>query len=423
MKTSKIGRITLAITLIFLGIVLLLKNFIKIDIFNVLSIMWPCIIILFGLEIIITKLVYERKEIDVKTKIDVISVIILSMVVFILAITSFVRTIYLDEIGSSDFKSFVKRVTRTNYKYSQDIEDTFTISSEGKNELKVDDYYGDVSIVKGEGNEVKVEAKITYKYDDNKYGQKTVKDFLKVRENGDSIEINTSDVKDYFNRLSSDVFIEKMEYRVTLPNNLLLDLDQKYGKTNLENIEKPIDVDSNYSNMTLKNITGKLDIESGYSDISIDSVNGDVEIEDKYSEIDIKNVSGNLKADKKYGDMSLEKINNNLDIVSEYANIDIKESNKSVYIKSKYGDIKYMVANPIQEKLEIYSQYGDTDISIPANQEGNFNIINEHGEIENQLGLKVEDKMNKQIVRQTKGSGEVRININTKNENVRLNSN
>jgi len=81
MKKKKLGVITLAITLISLGVLLLLNNFADIDIFKVFSIIWPCIIILFGLEMIIVRQLYKSRNEDVNVSIDTISVILLIIII------------------------------------------------------------------------------------------------------------------------------------------------------------------------------------------------------------------------------------------------------------------------------------------------------------------------------------------------------
>jgi len=83
MNRKKIGTITLAITLIALGSLLLARNFIDVDTRLLLSILWPSIIIIFGIELIITKTLFAKEESKDNVKIDGLSITFLIFIVII----------------------------------------------------------------------------------------------------------------------------------------------------------------------------------------------------------------------------------------------------------------------------------------------------------------------------------------------------
>lgn len=103
MKERNIGVFTLAITLILLGGLFLFNNFTKVDIHYILSIFWPSVIVLLGLEIVFSKLIFGKDETKNKLTISGKSIFFILVILFISFILSWIHKNPLDIAINGDF--------------------------------------------------------------------------------------------------------------------------------------------------------------------------------------------------------------------------------------------------------------------------------------------------------------------------------
>lgn len=91
-KKVKVGIITLAIGLIIIGSLWTLDNIYPMSWISKAVNFWPVILILFGIELIITKILYEGKE-GVSVTIDLGIILLLIFIIFIMGGISFINTV------------------------------------------------------------------------------------------------------------------------------------------------------------------------------------------------------------------------------------------------------------------------------------------------------------------------------------------
>lgn len=81
MKTKRVGTVSMALVLIFFGILLLMSQFMMISAFELFIRFWPVILIVLGSEVLYY--LYRNSEEEVKIKYDIFSIFI---VIFILLV-------------------------------------------------------------------------------------------------------------------------------------------------------------------------------------------------------------------------------------------------------------------------------------------------------------------------------------------------
>ena len=85
-EIKRIGKTTFGITFILVGIALILQIFIKQDIFKYVMLMWPIVLILFGIEV----LYYSHKK-DVSIKYDTLGIFLSFLIIIFGSIFSIVN--------------------------------------------------------------------------------------------------------------------------------------------------------------------------------------------------------------------------------------------------------------------------------------------------------------------------------------------
>lgn len=95
-KEKRVGTYTFGVMLIIIGISVLVMTFTKFDFFKYLLMLWPVVLIGLGIEIL-----YLNSKTNINMKIDFISIILMTVVLFFTAIFSlgnyFVNKVLYDE--------------------------------------------------------------------------------------------------------------------------------------------------------------------------------------------------------------------------------------------------------------------------------------------------------------------------------------
>lgn len=464
MKEKKIGIFTLAVSLILLGVLFLMNNFMDMKIYHILSIAWPVIIILLGLEIIFSKILFGKD--DSKLAISGKSIFFIILIVGIAFIFSNIHQIplYLDING--DFIPMVyKNETITN----KDIK----IQVKDKSKLKIINGFGHVNVKKGEGKDIKVNmlVKMRHNYEE-KEAERIASDMLKViNDSSDTIKLINNREKYTVNNQVKNL---EVDLDITIPYDMELDITNKYGEIIVNDCGKAAIIENKHGNVFIDTLNGNIDVKNSYGEIEIADVQGNVKVENrhgkvlvnqiskdvsiaveygvvkindiggnadisnthepiaaqkiggnlaiesKYCELDIDEVNKDLNINGKHGNIQCEKIGGDARINNEHGSIKLVQANKSVDIKNRYGQIVFESNELISEKLEIENEHDGIDITLPDSQEGTFNIYSKHGRINNSFGLDVNKDNNEESIKQSIGNSNVKININAINGDIRI---
>lgn len=356
MNTKKVGKITLALTLISLGVIMLFRN--SIDVLKLLELYIPIVLVVLGLEILVSKLYYERREYQVKA--DVGSIIITMLIVLVIGgILASVRI-----IGGNMFNIDIPNIDIINeirYKNSGEIQGELEFDATPNLNLETD--YSDVEILRGDGEKVKIEGLVEYRYNSESNSNLKLDDILQVDSSGDTISIS---YKKREVESLREIGIDKVSYRVYIPEKLEnSDLKLSYSIATMNDIE-----------------TDKSKIKTNYSDIYMSNINGDVAINSNYGRLDIENAEGIYGVDTNYTELDVSSLKGKLTVSANYGDIDIENIRDSVTANLNYSDLNVSNSEVLAEGLKIKGSYSDLDIDIPFEQEGIYDISVKTGSID-----------------------------------------
>lgn len=439
MKKKKIGVITLAMTLIFLGALLLLKNFIDVDIKTVFNITWPCIIILFGLEIIITKLVLTGKFDEVKVQLEPISVIVLCIIIISISVYS-----NFSFNKSFNFFSIVKNLntrnfsTTSSYKYESEYDLSFDIDAKDKDEIQVSNGFGNVRVLESLSDSISIAAKVTIKNNNEEYAEELSKNIVKIDENGKKVKI-FSDLNN--SKLTKDKTMEiNVDYEILVPSYIRVNVENEFGDVIVRNIKQDLEISNEFGNIEVSdvsgviklknsfgdieaiNILGSVDITNQHNNIYVENIEEDVSIRNQFGNVKVKNIGGSLNIDNEHGTIGVEDIEEDLFINCKFGDIEVKNAHKFIKIISSNGNISLKSRKLIEKGMEIENEFGNVYISLPSNQKGSFNVLAEIGEIRNNLGLRVSESITNQSINDVIDDANIKFYIRTRNGNINLNS-
>lgn len=441
MQKKKVGVITFAITLISLGILLLMRNFIDIDLKTIISIAWPIIIILFGLEIIVTKIILSRTSEEIRTYVDPLSVIMLSIIIIIASIYSsfsFGKSLNFFSIMKSVDLGDISRIT-SNYKDEEAYKETLIINAENKDELQLINNFGNVEIKGGLGESIEIKTEIRIKYNDRAYADELSKNIVKIEKPSNVVRVFSDlDSSKYDKSRAGDISVN---YEIRVPEHIRTTTQNKFGNTTVRNVKKDVEINNQHGNIEVTNVTGTVELYNSFGNTDIYDISESVEVDSEHGNVSVKNVEVDANIKNRFGNVDAIDIGGNLNIENEHANIDVENVMKDLYVYGKFGNIEVNNANKfikiissngnivynsneiIQKGVEIENEFGNISISMPSNQKGNFNIIAEFGDIKNRFGLNVTEGITEQSINDFVGSSDIKFYIRSKNGDINLNTN
>ena len=178
--------------------------------------------------------------------------------------------------------------------------------------------------------------------------------------------------------------------------NAGLNLDSRYGATIVNFVEGKIDIRNDYGSLALsdldgellintsynkndfKNIKGNLDLKTAYAQSNLDNINADTVLTGKYGGADIENLNGNLDTDVRYMGLTLDNIEGEIDGDVEYGEINIESLSNSLNMNSRYADLKIWMVEDLQDlTVDVTAEYGNlrTDLDLSKSQDGNKQSI------------------------------------------------
>lgn len=466
MKEKKIGIFTLAITLILLGILFLLNNFIDIKIYSVLSIFWPSIIILLGLEIVLSKIILEKDEAKIKMSISGKSIFFTLLIVFMVFIIS---EIYRSPLDIGIAGGFIPTLYKNETVSHKDI----TIDVKNKSKLKIINSFGYVNVKKGEEKNIKVDMLVSLKHNcDDEMVQRIADNILEVI-NDDSEDIKLINQREKYTTNSNIKDLE-VNLDITIPYDMELDVINKYGEVVLNECSNGAVIDNKHGNIFVNVLKGDLNIKNSYGEIEaaniegkatiknkhgkisamkinkdlnitneygyvkvtevggnaninnlhkgieVERIEGNLIIESKYCKIDINEVKGDMKLNGSHGNISAQNVDGDVRINNEYGGVKLAQANKSIVIENKNDEITFESDKVISEELKVENKHGRIEIRLPKDQEGKFYAYTRHGQINNDFGLNVNRNNSEKSIEESIGNKEVIINLKAENGDIEI---
>ncbi len=147
-----------------------------------------------------------------------------------------------------------------------------------------------------------------------------------------------------------------------------ISIDNQSGKINISHTKGNIIIRDNYSDMNLKEIVGNIDLTSRSSKIRCEKIKGNWKSETQYSRIEIDEIDGE----------KVSVLNR-----SEAVLIDFLNHPKFVKVENTYGNIELALAKDYEGNFKIYSTYGNISSDFPLKVKTQGSSSNAYGSIGN----------------------------------------
>lgn len=246
------------------------------------------------------------------------------------------------------------------------VEKSFTASS--STNLRIEGQKASVKVDTWNKNEVKVVLKLISKSPEKEKAEKELAYQRYILEK----RRETIYLKNYLtlpNTVSKLGSIQVASYEVTVPRGCkmevfnqygdvnisdlfgVINLEVKYGKIRLENLNAAIQVQSYFGDLIMRNIDGQMDVTANHTKINLEDIAGDVRLKSTLGDVFIGNIEDvkTLEITASKADITLENPDYqqfNFSMVSKFGDVLVPPKYEK-YFKPKEGDNKSFVYKPV----------------------------------------------------------------------------
>jgi|LSQX01.2.fsa_nt_gb hypothetical protein len=467
MRQWRVGTFSMGIILIALGAVMLVSQLKGVSAFAMILRWWPVILIMLGVEILIYILLSRQEQ--PKVKFDVFSILIVVFImIFSIGAYSISGAISMFNGGSVFFEGF------NIYKYQSRFKKEYTIETKGRDKLTVVNSYGNVEVIKGDSENIEVEANITIRNNDEEYAAQ-ISDSIVDITGTDSIKISTKSAQ-YMNDRNKANNIS-VNYFIKVPEKMNVKIDNKFADVSIDGIQLSADVENPHGNTVVKEIGGDVNIESSFGDVSAESVTGKADINMKHGRMSVKGIEGDLNAINSFGDIvisdvkgnvvlnnsngyikagriegnfiveskfckmdlfdikgnagieggngdiSLEGAGGDVKVVNSFGRIDVINAVNNIDLKGGNGDITLKSESKIGKDVSIDNKFGNIYINVPKDQNGYFDLKTSFGTIKSEFDMEAKKEANKESFTGTVISDDVKFTIDNGNGDIIIEKN
>lgn len=284
------------------------------------------------------------------------------------------------------FSLFLLTITLSSQEATKEFHKEYT--SGPNTTLDISNRYGDVVVETWDQNKVIIDVKVTVEMPSQERAEKLLS-YIDVQfsENENLISAKTV-IDEKFNFTGWGIGSRKfsIDYSVKMPVGINFTLANRYGNTELEEINGLVKLDIKYGNLTADKFSrgnekplnylslayGKAEISSvGWLDISV-RYSGSLEIDkgqallldSKYSKIQIGEVSS-IVGETRYDNLRIEKINN-LVLDAGYSDIAVEELSKKLQFEGSYGPFSVEQIPSGFESIETDTRYIGVRLGIDS---------------------------------------------------------
>lgn len=247
-----------------------------------------------------------------------------------------------------------------------------TYTADGNDKLEISNKYGKVIVNTWNKNEFKVDVQIKAYAKDDEMVQKMVDNItISDRKDGDVVSFKTNfgdnnvsnSIWKLFSNMNNNHKVE-VNYIIYMPSKNALDIDNRYGATELPDFEGKVSINSSYGSFAAKALTHSAnEIRVHYGSADIESLSS-CDLDVGYGSLELGSVD-KLNANISYSSVKIGKIRNSAEINARYAGgvqIDDLDKNFTNFsVNASYSGVKIGLANTTNADFDITVHYGGFD--------------------------------------------------------------
>src|SRR6267154_422532 len=269
--------------------------------------------------------------------------------------------------------------------------------------LSLDNRFGNVHVIAGNGRDVKIVATIRVQGKSREDAQKFLDEIqIDVQQTSDGVDVKTvypDDHAKYVLRIQWKRTSYSVNYDVTLPVDAPLWLRNDCGNVDTSGVHGWTRVENGHGAVGV-NAAGQTKITNAFGGIELSNANGNSAIVNNTGNITLSNVKGTIDVKNRFGNITGTQLSGNATISGGNGNIEISSVTGNAVVTNSFGTV---TAHTIGGSLTVH----DTNAKIEASDvTGNAELATSFGEvIAERIGgsLQVQDNNGQVQVREIHG--------------------
>ncbi|WP_028544569.1 DUF4097 family beta strand repeat-containing protein [Paenibacillus taiwanensis] len=382
----KVGRITAALLLVAVGVLLLLDQFLKANTITLLLTWWPLLLVGWGVEAVIYGWINKTR----KWKFDIIGMFTavgIAAAVFTVAqpqlFRDFIRSVQFD------FSMMKQMVSLDGVNFEQPIQkERISVDTES---LQVEQQIGDVYIQSGTGDEIIVESLITV-YGLNKEEARAVADPIQVQ-----LEHNQQERSWTIRTIGADQIYRlghkaRIDLKISIPSSIRM---RSYVR-----------VES--GDVYMRGTSGDAIITSHNGDILVMDIAGKVQTESYSGDVEVKNIRGNVQLHNETGDIIANRMEHDALIVASGGDVSIHDVKGNVSVSCLNGKVE-VDTEQIGGDWDIKGLASDVTLQLPAHADMTITAESLYGSIQSDYLFSIHNRRMTGVV----GNGQYQVQVKT----------
>lgn len=386
----KVGRITAALLIIAVGVMVLVDQLFGLRSIRLLLVWWPCIFVLWGLEMVVSAKRGRSPDGKRSWKIDwpgMFAAIFLSVSVFMIAqpylFRDWVRSIQFD------FSMMKEMKLAEGMKFKQSALN-YSIEGRSIRELAVRNRYGNVSIRSGNVTDVEVEPTVIVSSLPKEEAERLAdQSRVDIAESAAEHQVRIEGTPA---RYAANEQLIRIDLSITVPDEVAWNLDVQLDDGLID----------------IRELRGAIAAETKSGSIQIANIDNSVQARTWDGDIVVKGIGQDLNADTARGDIIIHDIEGDVTANTKSGDIDISRAVRTVQAETLSGDV-LVESDVLGGHWKLLSLAGDMTIHLPDDADATVSGRNTFGDITSDYPLDIADNR----IEGTLGSGRHDIALQT----------
>ena len=280
--------------------------------------------------------------------------------------------------------TFSLQVLAQKHRMNKEVSETYDVGQ--NDELEISNRFGNVTINTWNQRKVAVNVNIeAWGKSEDKVKEILERISIEHGKSGNTISFETQISSKGWNNMNGDKQGYKINYTVNMPDNMKMDLSNKYGRISMPDFKGELDLSVAYGKVHTGELLGPdNDISVKYSGGSSFKAisNGNVYL--RYSSgVEIGKV-GNIELSDRYGGLTIDEAEK-VEADIAYTSLKIGTLHKALIVESDYSSGKIENVKAGFEELRIDTSYGSYSVGFDSNANFDFEVESRYGGFKNRL--------------------------------------
>jgi len=193
------------------------------------------------------------------------------------------------------------------------------------------------------------------------------------------------------------------DLEILVPKNVSVEVSNSRGDIRVADIGKDVKVDTKRSGLIrISNVKGKLNLNGSGEDLQVESIEGPVNVNGKYAgtmefrsiakslhftsditDMRVEGVPGSVTLD--LSDLRMKGVTGPVRFTTKSRDVQIEDATNAVEVALERGDVQ-IEGTQILPKMDVHTQHGNIDLSMPEKAAFDLKATTEQGEVENDFG-------------------------------------